>query len=59
MDVEAAAALFLAALTGILLMVELYGGNRVEPLMRIVWRVKCRTFCYMGSRYNAHRSSGV
>ena len=31
-DVEAAAALFLAALTGILLVVELFGGNRVEPL---------------------------
>ncbi|MBI3895870.1 MAG: TetR/AcrR family transcriptional regulator [Acidobacteria bacterium] len=31
-DVEAAAALFLAALTGILLIVELFGGKQVEPL---------------------------
>ena len=32
MDVEAAAALFLAALTGVLLVVELFGGKHVEPL---------------------------
>jgi hypothetical protein len=31
-DVEAAAALFLAALNGILLVVELFGGKYVEPL---------------------------
>lgn len=31
-DVEAAAALFLAALNGILLIVELFGGKYVEPL---------------------------
>ncbi len=31
-DVEAAAALFLAALTGVVLMVELFGGKHVEPL---------------------------
>jgi AcrR family transcriptional regulator len=31
-DVEAAAAIFLAALTGPLLLTELYGGARVEPL---------------------------
>jgi AcrR family transcriptional regulator len=31
-DVEAAAAIFLAALTGPLLLVELYGGNQVETL---------------------------
>ena len=31
-DVEAAAALFLSALTGVLLVVELYGGKLVEPL---------------------------
>ena len=31
-DVEASAAFFLSALTFILLVVELYGGNQVEPL---------------------------
>ena len=31
-DVEAAAAIFLAALTGPLLLTELYGGQKVEPL---------------------------
>jgi AcrR family transcriptional regulator len=31
-DTEAAAALFLSALTGILLVVELFGGKQVEPL---------------------------
>jgi AcrR family transcriptional regulator len=32
LDVEAAAAIFLAALTGPLLLVELFGGQHVEPL---------------------------
>ena len=31
-DVEAAAAMFLASLTGILIVVELFGGKEVEPL---------------------------
>jgi len=31
-DVEAAAALFLSAMTGILLVMELFGGKQVEPL---------------------------
>jgi len=31
-DVEAAAALFLSALTGVLLVMELFGGSQVEPL---------------------------
>lgn len=32
LDVEAAAAIFLAALTGPLLLIELFGGQQVEPL---------------------------
>ena len=31
-DIEAAAALFLSALTGILLVMELFGGKQIEPL---------------------------
>ena len=31
-DIEAAAAMFFSAITGILVAVELFGGNRVEPL---------------------------
>jgi hypothetical protein len=31
-DVEAAAAMFISALSGILLVVELFGGRQVEPL---------------------------
>ena len=31
-DVEAAAAMFISALSGILLVVELFGGQQVEPL---------------------------
>ena len=31
-DIEAAAAMFISALSGILIVVELFGGNQVEPL---------------------------
>jgi hypothetical protein len=31
-DVEAAAAMFLASLTGMFIMYDIFGGNKVEPL---------------------------
>src|ERR1700733_8829733 len=46
-DVEAAAAMFLAALTGILLMYELFGGKEVETLDDDrVLRQMCDTFLH-------------
>jgi hypothetical protein len=51
-DIEAAAAMFLASLTGILLMHELFGGKEVETLDDDrVLRQMCDTFLHGIARH--------